>query len=349
MGILGKILKVIANYWSLPAGFLMATILMLVITPIFKTPTKVSDSSIFILTKNENARSVAYRLIEAKIIDNPTKFVLLAKLLNYERKLKQGRYNLKQGIDELSALKILVKGEQTNTMVTIPEGKTLVQTAEILEKYGICLKNEFLESAHSENFLKSIGIKAKSAEGYLFPDSYEFEIFSDSRMVLNRMVKQFFSVFNSLLPADSLSYSDNRTKNKNLLSHQETVILASIVEAEGKLDAERPIVASVFINRLKRRLPLQSCATIEYILKERKPKLSIQDLNIDSPYNTYLHLGLPPGPICSPGRSSLKAVLYPVKTDYLFFVSKGDGSHHFSKTNREHQAAIRSYRNREGN
>ena len=345
MGILRRNLKVIANYWSLPAGLLIAAILMLVMKPIFENPSL--SNTIFILKRNENARSVAYRLVAAKVIDNPMKFVLLTKLLNYERKLKQGRYNLLQGIDELSALKILIKGEQKNTMVTVPEGKTLIQTAEILENYSICSKKEFIEKAHSLDFLKSIGIKANSAEGFLFPDSYEFEIFSDAKIVLSKMIKQFFSVYNSLLLGDSTSYSDNRTKN--FLNLHEIVILAAIVEAEAKLDAERPIIASVFINRLKRRLPLQSCATIEYILKERKPKLSIQDLNINSPYNTYLHLGLPPGPICNPGRNSLKAVLFPAKTDYLFFVSRGDGSHHFSKTNREHQAAIRSYRNRKGN
>ncbi len=346
-GILAKILKVIINNWSLPVGLLIASILILVFIQIFKTPTKVSDGTIFILTKNDNTRSIAYRLIEEKIIDNPIKFMLLAKLLNYDRKLKRGRYYLQQGMDELSALKILVKGEQTNTMVTIPEGRTLVQIAEILENYGICSKKEFLKIVHSSDFLNSIGIKANSAEGFLFPDSYEFEIFSDAKIVISRMVKQFFSVYNSLLLADSLTYYDKSTKN--YLNLNEIVILAAIIEAEAKLDSERPIIASVFINRLKRRLPLQSCATIEYILKERKPKLSIQDLNVNSPYNTYLNLGLPPGPICNPGRSSLKAVLFPMKTDYLYFVSRGDGSHHFSKTNREHQAAIRNYRNREGN
>jgi UPF0755 protein len=336
-------MKAIIGYWPLPVGLVIAAILMLIITAIFQTARTVSNGIVFILTKNETAHSVALRLKENGIIDNPAKFILWAKLLNYERKLKKGKYNLTQGIDELAALKILVESAKAEILVTIPEGKTMEQTANILEEHNICSKKDFLTQAQDKTFLTKIGIKGKSAEGYLFPDSYEFEISSEPKEVLTRMIKQFFSVFNSLQQMDSASYTYEEAKRKIALSDREVVILASIVEAEALLNAERPIIASVFLNRLKRRLPLQSCATVEYILKERKLRLSIQDLSIDSPYNTYLHPGLPPGPICNPGRNSIKAVLFPAKTDYLFFVSRGDGSHYFSKTGREHQAAIRRY------
>ena len=121
------------------------------------------------------------------------------------------------------------------------------------------------------------------------------------------------------------------------------VILASIVEGEAKLDSERPIIASVFLNRLKDGMPLESCATVEYVLGTHKEKLSYQDVRTPSPYNTYLHYGLPPGPICNPGLASIKAVLYPAKTNYLYFVAKGDGSHEFSTTLAEHVIASRHY------
>ncbi|MCM8770232.1 MAG: endolytic transglycosylase MltG, partial [Candidatus Omnitrophica bacterium] len=135
-------------------------------------------------------------------------------------------------------------------------------------------------------------------------------------------------------------------QNKPELTDEEirkVVIVASMVEKEAEVDSERPIIASVIYNRLKKRLPLQICATVEYALGFHKARLSRQDLRVKSPYNTYLHRGLPPGPICNPGKKSLQAALYPAKTNYLFFVTKGDGTHHFSETYAEHAGAIRLY------
>ncbi len=332
-------MKILLRYWSLPVGFLGATILFFVATLIFK-PSEPRDRAIeFVLMQNETARTIAFRLKKDGIIDNPTKFILLAKLFNYERKLKKGKYNLSKGMDEFSTLRILSKSRQAGILVTIPEGKTLEQIAEILEKQNICSKKDFLIQATDKTFLLSAGINAKSAEGYLFPDSYEFEIQSDPKTILTRMIKHFFSIYDSL----SGELKDNQLSRIAGFSDHEIVTLASIVETEAQLNSERPIIASVFLNRMKRRLPLQSCATVAYILKKRKPRLSLQDLSIMSPYNTYLHFGLPPGPICNPGRNSLRAVLFPAKTDYLYFVSRGDGSHQFSKTSKEHQAAIKRY------
>uniref|UniRef100_A0A7C6ED22 Endolytic murein transglycosylase n=1 Tax=candidate division WOR-3 bacterium TaxID=2052148 RepID=A0A7C6ED22_UNCW3 len=327
-----------SSYWAIPLGLFFSGILFVILifsANHFEPKNRVSQ---FILYKDEPVRTTAYRLKEAGIIDNPTKFILLAKLFGYERKLRMGRYNLTKGLSEFSALKILSQGGRGTTLVTIPEGKTLKQIAEILEEQGICAKEDFLTICFDPNLLLGLGIKANSAEGYLFPDSYEFSIQADPKEVLIRMVKRFFAVYNSLM--------DSKDPASSRLSLHEIVTLASIVEAEAQLDSERPIIASVFLNRLKKRLPLQSCATVEYILKERKPRLAIKDLSIESPYNTYLHLGLPPGPICNPGRNSLLAILFPAQTEYLFFVSKGDGSHQFSKTSQEHQIATRRYQKR---
>jgi peptidoglycan lytic transglycosylase G len=341
-------LKTIIRYWTIPVGLIIAAILLLAVISIFP-PAQTNGKKVeFILSKNETAHSAALRLKESGIIDNPTKFVIMAKLLNYERKLKKGKYDLPAASDEFSILRILSKGGQASALVTIPEGKTLEQIADILVEHDICSKRDFLTQAEDKTFLAELGIPTRTAEGYLFPDSYEFEIQSEPKEILTRMTKRFFEIYDALRSEHPMI---NRLegKTKNTLSDQEIIILASIVEGEAQLAAERPIIASVFLNRLKRRLPLQSCATIEYLLKERKPRLSLHDLSIESPYNTYRHLGLPPGPICNPGRNSLSAVLAPAKTDYLFFVSRGDGSHQFSKTGREHQAAIRRYQNTSNN
>jgi UPF0755 protein len=355
-----------SSYWAIPLGLFFSGILFVILifsANHFEPKNRVSQ---FILYKDEPVRTTAYRLKEAGIIDNPTKFILLAKLFGYERKLRMGRYNLTKGLSEFSALKILSQGGRGTTLVTIPEGKTLKQIAEILEEQGICAKEDFLTICFDPNLLLGLGIKANSAEGYLFPDSYEFSIQADPKEVLIRMVKRFFAVYNSLMdskdPASQRGFAPlnprksvlgglkpgemTRFGSSSRLSLHEIVTLASIVEAEAQLDSERPIIASVFLNRLKKRLPLQSCATVEYILKERKPRLAKKDLSIESPYNTYLHLGLPPGPICNPGRNSLLAILFPAQTEYLFFVSKGDGSHQFSKTSQEHQIATRRYQKR---
>lgn len=329
-------MKVFSSYWLIPIGLFFSAILFvstIFITNRFEAQDQICE---FILYKNEPVRTTAQRLKEAGIIENPIKFIFLAKLLNYEHSLKTGKYNLSKGLDELSALKRLGQGGKVSTLVTIPEGKTLQQVAEILAEQGICAKEDFLKQAKDQNFLLEFGIKAKSAEGYLFPDSYEFEIQASPKEVLARMIKRFFTVYNSLSP-------DQSNLPRLGFSLHEIVTLASIVEAEAQKNSERPIIAQVFLSRLKRRLPLQSCATVEYILKERKSRLSLKDLSIESPYNTYLHPGLPPGPIGNPGRNSLLAVLFPAKTDYLFFVSRGDGSHHFSKTSKEHQIATQRY------
>lgn len=319
------------HYWAIPIGFLFAASIFWFSQLIFKPSSK--ENIAFILNKDETCKSIGLRLKELGIIANPTKFVLLAKILNLERKLKKGKYILAKGTNELSVLKILTKGSRSHILVTIPEGKTLNQIAEILAAHNICAKTDFILSATDEKILRQIGLKAKSAEGYLFPDSYQFEIFTEPEEVLSQMVKRFFFIYDSL----------GARVTQQTLSDYEILILASIVEAEAKLDSERPIIASVFLNRLKRNLPLQSCATVEYILPKRKSRLTYQDLMIKSPYNTYLHSNLPPTPISNPGLASIKAVLFPAKTDYLFFVSRGDGSHQFSKTGKDHQTAVQKY------
>jgi UPF0755 protein len=178
-------------------------------------------------------------------------------------------------------------------------------------------------------------LQVGSLEGYIFPDTYSLSRLQDEESIIGILVGNF----TRHIAADNLSNRD---------SLHQVIVLASIVEKEAKYEDERPIIASVFINRLKLKRPLESCATVLYVLKAEKPmatrqQLSDRDLKVVSPYNTYLHAGLPPGPICSPGESSIRAVISPADVDYLYFVAKGDGRHYFSRTYREHVAAKDRY------
>jgi UPF0755 protein len=216
-------------------------------------------------------------------------------------------------------------------MVTLPEGLTKTDVAAIVDSLRICPDTAFLAACRDSALLRDFGIDGPSAEGYLFPETYELGSAMSAPEVVRVLVRQFFTVWNGLGSDDSRSG----------LSLRERVTLASIVEREARMASEYPLVAGVFVNRLRRRMPLQSCATVEYVLPERKTRLDAADLAIESPYNTYLHLGLPPGPICNPGRAALAAALAPTRTDYLYFVYAGNGRHVFSRTFAEHEAARR--------
>ena len=230
--------------------------------------------------------------------------------------------------------------------VIIPEGYTFNQIADKLEKASLISKDKFASVASKEKFdykfLKDIPNREKKLEGYLFPDTYIFDVKAGEKAIIDRMLARFDEIFKP-------EYYD---KAKALgLSVDDVIILASLIEREAKEYEERRLISGVFYNRLKSKDPahkkLQSCATIQYILLNRtgevKPKLTEADTKIEDPYNTYLHEGLPPGPICCPGKESIEAALEPEATDYYYFVSKGDGTHEFSKTLSQHQAAVKKY------
>lgn len=233
----------------------------------------------------------------------------------------------------------LVKGGKSDNIVrfTVPEGYELKQIAERLEKEGIVESAKFLQLAENKgnfenefSFLKELG-EGHTLEGFLFPSTYEVYRDSDEKEIISKMLKKFEEIYNQDIK-DKLAELD--------FDLNAIVTLASIVEREGKLDKERPIMSAVFHNRLKIGMNLQSCATVQYILGERKENLSTADTKIPSPYNTYINSGLPPAPISSPGELSLIAAINPEDVDYLFFRLTGeDGSHTFSRTYEEHQNA----------
>ncbi|MDO9573665.1 MAG: endolytic transglycosylase MltG, partial [Candidatus Contubernalis sp.] len=222
---------------------------------------------------------------------------------------------------------------QSYTRITLSEGLRVEQVAARLKDQGVVDEEVYLQLL-SENyfdywFLQDITQSSYPAEGYLFPDTYYLENDDAEEEIIHRMLQQFQEVFND-------TYQE-RAEELGMTVH-EVVTLASIIEREARLKEERPLISGVFHNRLQRNMLLQSCATVQYALGEIKPKLTNKDLEIESPYNTYIHTGLPPGPIASPGRDALHAALYPEETDKLYFVLRGDnsGGHYFSKTLQEH-------------
>ncbi|PJB57587.1 MAG: endolytic transglycosylase MltG [Candidatus Infernicultor aquiphilus] len=267
-----------------------------------------------------NAKEIVHILEKNEIIGkNNYLFIILIKLSKLEVKLKFGEYNLSPSLNMLQILNKLARGEIVVYKITIPEGYNSIQIAELLDKKEIVEK---------ESFLKLVKYGEKSWEGYLFPDTYEVPKKYGAENMLKLMLSNFEQVA-----------VDNKLINKaeqTGFTMDEIITLASIIEKEAKFAEEKKQISSVFHNRLKSGMKLQSCATIQYILGKPKEKLEESDLEIESPYNTYLYKGLPPGPICNPGIDSIIAALEPANEDYLFFVLGDNGRHIFSKTYEEH-------------
>ena len=211
--------------------------------------------------------------------------------------------------------------------VTIPEGFTKEQIAQLLSERALVDKKQFLALTVAPSLLEKYGINAPSLEGYLYPDTYRFGRGLSAASIIESMVRRFFDVTKPF----------KGTIEQSGMTFLEVVTMASIVEKETGKEEERPLIASVFLNRLKKRMRLESDPTVIYGIENFNGNLTRNDLLTKTPYNTYAIRGLPPGPIASPGLEAIKAVLFPADTRYLFFVSKNDGSHHFSQTLREHK------------
>lgn len=267
-----------------------------------------------------NAKEIVHILEKNEIIrKNNYLFIILIKLSKLEDKLKFGEYNLSPSLNMLQILNKLARGEIVVYKITIPEGYTSIQIAELLDKKEIVEK---------ESFLKLVKYGEKSWEGYLFPDTYEVP----KKYGAENMFKLMLSNFEQVAVDNKLINKAEQTG----FTMDEIITLASIIEKEAKFAEEKRQISSVFHNRLKIGMKLQSCATIQYILGKPKEILEESDLEIESPYNTYLYKGLPPGPICNPGIDSIIAALEPANEDYLFFVLGDNGRHIFSKTYEEH-------------
>ena len=280
-----------------------------------------------VIPSGTGTEGIAGILEENKLIDNTGVFKLQSKSKGYDGKFKAGQYSLSPSMSMEDIMKILVAGKADTVRFTIPEGYDIKRTTEKLSKDGLINPDTFakeLETGQFDyKFLADAPTGANRLEGYLFPDTYDIFTTANEHDIIDKMLYQFNKVFTEEYYARAEELG---------MSVREVITLASIIEREARIPEDRPVIASVFYNRLKIKMPLQSCATVQYILGEQKPVLSIKDTQIESPYNTYLNPGLPPGPIASPGAGSIKAALYPADTDYLYFLAKGDGSHAFSVT-----------------
>ena len=280
-----------------------------------------------VVNRGETVYDIGYKLKRMGAISSEFNFLLFSRLLNYSRRLKTGRYEIKPGTSLSGIFKILTSGAAVPYNITIPEGLTIRETAQLLSSKLNFSEKSFLKACEDHQLLDSLSIPGENLEGFLFPDTYNFFFDESPRAVVHKLVRQFFS---------SLPDSFEIKAKKLGLDFYEAVIMASLIESEAMLDSERPLISAVYHRRLKIRMRLQCDPTVIYALGGLNRPLYRRDLKIDSPYNTYRNYGLPPGPICSPGRASLKAAVNPAPVDYLYFVAKGDGSHIFSRTNREH-------------
>jgi len=287
--------------------------------------------------------AIAQGLQRQGVIRDARAFCAGLKQWGLETKLQAGFYRLSPTMSAEEIAQTIASGKVATVRLTIPEGFTLEQIAERAAATGLCTKREFLAAARPEA-VRARGFDPKQAgfdlppktlEGYLFPDTYALQYDWGAGEIVDAMLAQFRrSVVQGLAP-------DLRARDKPLHS---IVTVASLIEREARIPQDRAPIASVIYNRLNRGMRLQLCATVLYALGHHKSRVLYRDLEVDSPYNTYRHAGLPPGPIASPGLASLKAALHPAQTDYLYYVAKRDGGHVFSRTAEEHLAAIRLVR-----
>ena len=273
-------------------------------------------------------------LQEADLIRHPRAFYAYALIRKAASRIRAGEYDLASSMSPSEILDALVEGRVKGYPVMIPEGFTMRRIADRLAEKGIVDRDRFMAVATDPAFLMSQGIEGGSAEGYLFPDTYIFSRAVEEERVIRFMLDQLRRRLtgNMILRMDQLD-----------MTMGEVLTLASIIEKEGGPPDEKPLISAVFHNRLERGMKLQSDPTIIYGMDDFDGNLKREDLKMDTPYNTYIIRGLPPGPICSPGLEAITAALYPAEVNYLYFVSKNDGTHHFSSNLTDHNKAVIKY------
>ncbi|MBQ6296575.1 MAG: endolytic transglycosylase MltG [Selenomonadaceae bacterium] len=281
---------------------------------------------------------IADRLVEKGIIDSSLRFRLLARFYGYDDKFRPGAYTFTVGMSDEEVFEKLLTGEKKFVRFTVPEGFGVKEIAERLYNLDLADKEEFLKAAADfapYDYMRKRQNVFYAAEGFLFPDTYNVESDIDIDEILNLMAANF---------DDRITPTMRVTAEKMGLSVYDLITLASLVEREVRYPEDRPIVAQVLLKRLKLNMPLQTDATLQYLMDTPKVEVSIEDTQIDSPYNTYQHTGLPPGPIANPGMASIEAVLHPSETDYLYFVADKLGHNHYAYTYEEHLNLVNQYR-----
>lgn len=300
---------------------------------------------ILTVKQGESAQTIGAALERQGVIRSKRLFEIMVGLRGVQNSLEAGDYEFDPGTPVVEVVDRIASGKTASRDVVIPEGRRIEEVGEILEKAGVISKDAFVaalvKSQYNEPFLQQVS--ASSLEGFVFPAKYEFHRGAKADEIVATLLHGF-----------QTNVADKVQLEGQKLTLEEVVTLASIVEREAQTPSERPIIASVYLNRLKAGIPLQADPTVQYAVAASaasvrqytywKKELTLDDLKIDSPYNTYVSGGLPPGPIANPGLASIEAVVRPADTNYLFFVAKGDGTHLFAETLEEHLRNVEKYR-----
>lgn len=311
-----SILVILGGYWLL------------------STPLAPGNEVLYQLKPGTSLTKVANDLEAQGVIRSAFTLKLLARLADQGGAIQSGNYRFADPATPEQILERLVAGDVVKVSLTIPEGFTLQQVIERIAELDYGDRGELQKLAMDTDFIGQLGLSAASLEGYLFPETYLFTPGIDETALLRMMVNEFRTKVDDQLLA--------KAKTANLDLHQ-LVTLASIIEKETGLVEEMPLISSVFHNRLRRNIPLQTDPTVIYGIKDFDGNLTRKHLETPTPYNTYRHRGLPPGPIANPGLAALQAAAEPAQSNYLYFVARGDGSHQFSATLQEHNRAVHRY------
>jgi peptidoglycan lytic transglycosylase G len=325
------------NPWT---SFLIATAALVVFIhlyiALFVPPSREKTWKEVQVTEGMSFKAVAATLKKEGLIRYRGYFELVGRLRGISRKVRVGYYGLSTNMSMWDVLESLRKGKVIEYEVVIPEGYNLYQIGWTLASTPLVANaQQFINLVKNKEYVHSLGIDADTLEGYLFPDTYYLPKGIKLEDIPKRMVTRYRTVFNESLRsrAEELGFTENQI-----------LTLASIVEKEAKIPAERKRISAVYHNRLKMGMKLQADPTTVYGKKAWVTRVTKEDLKRRSPYNTYLHKGLPPGPIANPGEGSILAALYPEDVDYIYFVAQGDGSHYFSSDFRSHEKAVERYR-----
>ncbi len=276
---------------------------------------------------------IKYLLAREKLIKDDPRFFLLVNLLDLTNRLKAGEFVFTSDMTPVEVLRVLEQGKAIQHTIVIREGLTLKQIADLLAENNWVDREKFLVLCKDSGKIKDMGLGVENLEGYLFPDTYNMvRGETDEDTIIESMVGRFKAL-----------YQEESKGGNSDLSRHEVVTLASIIEKETGSALERPLISRVFLNRLDRGMRLQADPTVIYGIPDFNGNITRADLKKPTPYNTYVIKGLPPGPICNPGREAIRAVFKPAEGKYLYFVSKNDGTHYFSTSLKEHNRAVRKY------
>lgn len=300
------------------------------------TPASASqDGQVVEIKPGMTLKQVAHLLADKELLSEPSTFMLYTYLQGEQNHIQAGEYRFSPSMPPRDILEALTSGMAVLYTVTIPEGYRITDIAGLLEAKGLVDKPAFIEATRNRELLESLHIPSGSLEGYLYPETYKFSKAGGARRIVQTLLDTFKE---RVLQPERVQQAEAMQ-----FTFHEIVTLASLIEKETGLGKERKLISSVFHNRLAKKMRLQTDPTVIYAMVNFDGNIRKKDLSIDSPYNTYKHFGLPPGPIASPGLESIQAALDPEESDFLYFVSRKDGSHQFSTNYKDHVRAVQKY------